>query len=92
MNRNATATAFAVLFIAFLLFETLTASQINASSTSSDWPMFHHDHVHSGYSTSTAPNTNQTLWTYKTDGTVGSPAVANGKVYMWVQATAKCIV
>ena len=28
------------------------------------WPMFHHDLTHTGYSTSTAPNTNQTLWNY----------------------------
>ena len=26
------------------------------------WPMFHHDLMHTGYSTSTAPDTNQTLW------------------------------
>ena len=47
------------------------------------WPMFHHDPAHSGYSTSTAPTTNQTLWTYKTGGHVDScPAVVNGIVYV----------
>jgi outer membrane protein assembly factor BamB len=47
------------------------------------WPMFHHDPMHTGYSTSTAPTTNQTLWTYKTGGAVGSsPAVVNGVVFV----------
>ena len=47
-----------------------------------DWPMFHHDAGRSGYSTSTAPMTNQTLWSYVTGGAVSSsPAVVNGIVY-----------
>jgi outer membrane protein assembly factor BamB len=47
------------------------------------WSMFHHDLAHSGYSTSTAPRTNQTLWTYTTSGLVhSSPAVADGTVYV----------
>jgi outer membrane protein assembly factor BamB len=47
------------------------------------WPMFHHDLIHSGYSTSAAPKTNQTLWTYNTSGYVdSSPAVVNGTVYV----------
>jgi outer membrane protein assembly factor BamB len=49
-----------------------------------DWPMFHHDLQHSGYSTSTAPNTNQILWTYNIGyySVESSPAVADGKVYI----------
>jgi outer membrane protein assembly factor BamB/fermentation-respiration switch protein FrsA (DUF1100 family) len=48
-----------------------------------DWPMFQNDPQHSGYSTSNAPNTNQTLWI----STVGSgtglpPAIVNGKLYL----------
>jgi outer membrane protein assembly factor BamB len=47
------------------------------------WPMFHHDLTHSGYSTSRAPNTNQTLWTYTTSNDVYScPAVTGGMVYV----------
>ena len=47
------------------------------------WPMFHHDLKHTGYSTSTAPNTNNTIWTYTTGGGVdSSPAVADGRVYV----------
>ena len=48
-----------------------------------DWPMFHHDLQHTGYSASPAPSTNQTLWSYTTGGDVGcAPAVADGKVYV----------
>jgi len=47
------------------------------------WPMFRHDLSHTGYSTSTAPNTNNTIWSYPTGGRViSSPAVAQGKVYV----------
>jgi outer membrane protein assembly factor BamB len=47
------------------------------------WPMFRHDLNHTGYSTSTAPNTNNTIWSYRTGFTVrSSPAVADGKVYV----------
>jgi outer membrane protein assembly factor BamB len=47
------------------------------------WPMFHHDLSHTGYSTSTAPDTNNVLWRYTTGYFVSSsPAVADGKVYV----------
>jgi outer membrane protein assembly factor BamB len=53
-------------------------------STPDQWPMFHHDLTHAGYSTSTAPDTNRTAWTYKTEytGTDSSPAVADGMLYI----------
>jgi outer membrane protein assembly factor BamB len=45
--------------------------------------MYHHDLTHTGYSTSTAPNTNQTLWNYTTGNSVySSPAVSGGRVYV----------
>ncbi len=47
------------------------------------WPMFRHDLNHTGYSTSTAPNTNETPWTFTTGGGVfSSPAVVGGLVYV----------
>jgi len=48
------------------------------------WPMFHHDPRHTGYSTSTAPKTNQTLWSYMIGKYMirSSPAVADGVVFM----------
>ena len=55
---------------------------VNAVSAD-DWPMFHHDADHTGYTTSNGPLTNSTLWTFKTsDEDVGSPVVANGYVYV----------
>jgi len=45
------------------------------------WPMFRHDPRHSGFSTSLAPDTNQTLWTYTTGGQMwSSPSVADNIV------------
>jgi len=48
------------------------------------WPMFHHDLNHTGYSNSTAPNTNNIIWNYRTNDKVvwSSPAVVDGKVYI----------
>jgi outer membrane protein assembly factor BamB len=48
------------------------------------WPMFHHDLGHSGYSTSTGPTANRTLWKYTTgNGVHGAcPAVVGGVVYI----------
>ena len=64
------------MFLAF-------ASNVKAQqSTIDSWPMFHHDLTHTGYSTSTAPITNLTLWTYTTGGDVNDPAVVNGVVYI----------
>jgi len=46
------------------------------------WPMFHHDPTHSGYSTSTAPDTANLLWNFTTGGEArGSPVVVDGKVF-----------
>ena len=54
---------------------------VNAQQADS-WPMFHYNLAHTGYSTSTGPNTNQTLWVFNTNGKVwSSPAVVNGVVY-----------
>ena len=51
--------------------------------TGRDWPMFHNDLQHTGYSASPAPNTNQTLWAYATSEAVrSSPAVVDGVVYV----------
>jgi len=47
------------------------------------WPMFRYDLSHTGYSTSKAPNTNNTIWTYTTGNWLySSPAVADGRVYI----------
>lgn len=47
------------------------------------WPMFHRNRTHTGYSTSTAPDTNNLSWIYTTGESVfSSPAVVDGKVYV----------
>ena len=75
-----------VLLFSVLLLSALAGVQfvgkVSAAGTD-DWPMFRHDLQHSGYSTSTAPNTNQILWSYTIDSVVSScPAVVDGKVYV----------
>jgi outer membrane protein assembly factor BamB len=48
-----------------------------------DWPKFHHDNPLIGYSASTAPNTNATLWTYDTTAPVySSPAIVDNVLYI----------
>ena len=45
--------------------------------------MFRHDLSNTGYSTSTAPTTNQTLWNYTTGDIIySSPAVVGGVVFV----------
>jgi outer membrane protein assembly factor BamB len=60
-------------------------NKINESGTLSTidwWPMFRHDLSHSGYSASSGPNTNFSLWTYTTGNSIdSSPAVLDGRIY-----------
>src|SRR5208283_4324334 len=61
------------------------AQKVKAQQSTVDWwPTFRHDLTHTGYSTSTAPLTNQLLWNYTTGNLVdySSPAVINGVVYV----------
>jgi outer membrane protein assembly factor BamB len=62
---------------------------VHAEADPTDWwPMFHHDLIHSGYSTSTAPTTNHIIWTFQYDASANkiqdqsSPAVADGMVFI----------
>ena len=47
--------------------ESSGAVAMESSSSVDWWPMYQHDPRHTSYSTSTAPNTNDTLWTFETD-------------------------
>ena len=59
------------------------AVYLNLTFGKSDWPMLHHDLQHTGTSPSTAPNTNNTLWSYTTGNSVASsPAIVGGVVYI----------
>ncbi|MGD6811042.1 MAG: PQQ-binding-like beta-propeller repeat protein [Candidatus Bathyarchaeia archaeon] len=68
-----------VIIIIFLFIATTC---VNAALVVDDWPTFQHDSAHTGYSTETAPDTNHTLWSYKTSGAVGSPVVVDEKVFV----------
>jgi len=51
------------------------------------WPMIHHDLSHTGFSTSTAPRTNSTLWRFTTGPPHGwpdasSPAILNDVLFI----------
>ena len=50
-----------------------------------DWPQFHYDEVHLGFSSSKAPDTNETLWISDDISAIGgtSSAVADGKVFAY---------
>ncbi len=64
------------------------APKVNAQQSIVDWwSMFHHDSAHTGYSTSTGPLTNQTLWKFETGNSVeySSPSIVNGVVYVGSQ-------
>lgn len=48
-----------------------------------DWPMFHHDPALSGVAVSSAPMTNDILWTFPTETSfAASPVVVRGIVYI----------
>jgi len=56
---------------------------VNVKLQANDWNMFRHDAQHTGYSTSTAPETNNILWNYTTGNKiVSSPAVVDDRVYI----------
>ncbi|MGA2310021.1 MAG: PQQ-binding-like beta-propeller repeat protein [Candidatus Bathyarchaeia archaeon] len=86
MGKEKMLKVFSGLVLLVLLVGTLAvASEIQpASADGVDWwPMFHHDPSHTGTSNSTAPTTNNTLWTYTTGSGVGSsPAVVGDMVYI----------
>ena len=55
------------------------------------WSMFCHDPQHTGYSTSTAPDTDDILWNHTIEGSLAnwyssSPAIVNDKLYIgWLE-------
>jgi len=72
-----------MLLPCLLVMPMLSAANTHATLETDWWPMFRHNLAHTGYSTSTAPNTNSIVWSYKTKVSVwSSPAVADGKVYV----------
>jgi len=60
----------------------LVNASTDSNSNYNSWPMFHGDLTHSGYTASTGPLTNQTLWSYSTDPILTTPSVSGGIVYV----------
>jgi uncharacterized repeat protein (TIGR02543 family) len=54
------------------------------STTISDWPMLHHDPLHTGFSNATGPTTNNLLWstTVSFSAVSSSPAIVDGLLYV----------
>ena len=54
------------------------------SIESDEWPMFRHDTFRTGYSTSDAPNTNNTKWIQNVSGNIEfcSPVISDNRLYI----------
>lgn len=73
------------LILLFIGILTLTFDIYPVAAVDS-WPMFHHDLTRLGHSSSYAPDSNLTLWTFTTGGPVSSsPAAVAGKIYFGSQ-------
>lgn len=71
--------AFMAMVIALILFLPIVSEAL-----ADDWPQFHKDPQHTGYSPSTAPHTNHLLWESADIGAVDASSVvsAEGKVFV----------
>ncbi len=81
------------ILIAILITQPYVLSRVlyvNASSSTDDWPMFHHDPAHTGYTTSTAPTTTpEVIWASLKGG--GSPVIADGYLAKTSAGTVECL-
>jgi outer membrane protein assembly factor BamB len=75
-----------MLFLALMLLSvnvelTSLEGKVSASTSNDDWPMFHHDASHTGYSLSSSP-VNVSQWNYSVRGNYFSDVViSNGSLY-----------
>jgi outer membrane protein assembly factor BamB len=56
--------------------------EVSASSTTDWWPMFNHDLLNTGNTTSNAPDTHNILWTFNPNDQMASPVVYDDKVFV----------
>jgi outer membrane protein assembly factor BamB len=75
---------FASAFIVLIAVSMFGAVDFGFADTavSDDWSMLQHDMVRSGFSSSTAPNSNATLWGFQVQCARSSPAVVDGRLYI----------
>ncbi|MGD0070506.1 MAG: PQQ-binding-like beta-propeller repeat protein [Candidatus Bathyarchaeia archaeon] len=74
-----------LIFITILLAPCLAVSQepnAQAASSEDNWPMFHHDAAHTGYTISTLPASTVFLWNFPTSASyLSNVAVSDGCAY-----------
>ncbi|MFA5363908.1 MAG: PQQ-binding-like beta-propeller repeat protein [Candidatus Bathyarchaeia archaeon] len=93
-----------IIIIGVILFSSLytsmPSSDITVNPSSNNWPMFHHDLNHAGYSTSTAPVSCNLIWNYTAelaypDGPSEriscSPVVSDGYLYFGGEVNVYCL-
>lgn len=71
---------FSIALVCVIIFGALSQMTYALYSTTDPWPMWRHDLARSGVGTSTAPNNNQTIWTWTHSGLTTTPLVVNGMV------------
>jgi outer membrane protein assembly factor BamB len=54
----------------------------NETLSSEDWPTFRHDNMRSGFTTTEIPDDLGCLWQEKLDGSLSSPVVAQGRLFV----------
>ncbi len=83
----------AIFLTVFLIVFLSAEPSARAISSEDYWPMFRHDPAHTGYTNSTAPTTAPVvLWSFQTtSGIGGSPAVADGYVYVTSGSYLHCL-
>ena len=77
------ALALITVFLASFL-AVLPEPYVKAVYSGDDWPMFHHDLAHTGYTSSSAPTSTPTVaWSFNTRSPIRTaPAVSSGYVYV----------
>jgi outer membrane protein assembly factor BamB len=73
---------FVSAFTAASSFHLVQANDGSQASSTDWWPMFGHDLSHTGVSTSNAPATNSTLWSYNTHDWTAHLSVADNFLYV----------
>jgi outer membrane protein assembly factor BamB len=72
---------FAILILVFLIaFAVSSQTVYGLYETPEPWPMWRYDLARTGATTSTAPNTNMTIWSSENIYTTCTPIVVDGKV------------
>lgn len=73
-----------MILLSSLFLTSMATTNFSPPAAHEDWwPMFHRDLAHTGYSNSTGPVANQTLWIYTTEnGGAQNPVLSDGLVYL----------